>query len=127
MMFGAVNWIVLFSSVLIIGTAKLESMGWGIVFIYILAGSGRAVFEGTNKATFADFFPRDKEAAFANSVVFSGGSAAIGFLILPHISYVAMGVAGCIVSALAIPALYRSFALYGRERQRLIAASPDRY
>jgi len=44
------------------------------------------VFESTNRATFADFFPDDKEAAFANLILLSGGSAAVGFLAFPSLT-----------------------------------------
>ena len=116
MIFGALNWVMMAAAVLGLGVARLESMGWGIVFIYILAGSARAVFEGTNKATFADFFPRDKEAAFANVVVFSGGASSIAFLVFPRISYQAMAWSVCAVSALAVPALMRAFSVHNKQK-----------
>jgi len=61
---------------------SLEGWGWRIAIFYVLMGSGRAVFESTNKAIFADFFPGDvSEAAFANSYVqMSAATAACFFL-----------------------------------------------
>lgn len=53
-------------------TSSLEKLHWGLVFLYVLGGMGRwisiahnfflnpssrAVFEGTNKAMIAEFFP----------------------------------------------------------------------
>ena len=41
--------------------------GWLSIFcIYIFQGIGRATFEGTLRAEFADMFPSEKEGAFAN-------------------------------------------------------------
>lgn len=43
--------------------------GWGrwIMVLYVLQGMGRAVYESTNRAVFANFFPgEDTELAFAN-------------------------------------------------------------
>ena len=42
---------------------------WGflsLLMIYSFQGIGRATFEGTLRATFADMFPTEKEGAFAN-------------------------------------------------------------
>ena len=62
------------------------SWGWTSIFvIYSLMGVGRATFEGTLRATFADFFANDKEGAFANIILQSGLSSALGFLGFPHI------------------------------------------
>lgn len=38
-------------------------------FVYAMQGTGRATFEGTLKALFADFFPDEKEGAFAGIVI----------------------------------------------------------
>jgi MFS family permease len=54
---------------------------WGLlIFIYTMHGCGRATFEGTLKATFADFFPYEKEGAFANIILQNGLSGAIGYM-----------------------------------------------
>ncbi|KAL3924035.1 MAG: hypothetical protein SGPRY_004038 [Prymnesium sp.] len=39
---------------------------------YFLQGVGRACYEGTNKALYADFFPDDSTAAFSNIVLANG-------------------------------------------------------
>jgi len=54
-----------------------------LIVLYVLFGLGRATFESTNKAIFADFFPDDKDAAFAAVIVFSGGASAIAFFVFP--------------------------------------------
>lgn len=49
--------------------------------LYSSQGVGRGVFESTNKAVIADFFPSDAPAAFANVIWSSGGSSAVGYFI----------------------------------------------
>jgi len=56
--------------------------GVGVLLFYVLMGVGRAVYESTNKAIFADFFPGEKSAgAFANVFIFSTGSSSIAFVL----------------------------------------------
>ena len=52
-----------------------------LVLIYTLHGTGRATFEGTLKATFADYFAYEKEGAFANIILQNGLSSAIGYVL----------------------------------------------
>lgn len=57
---------------------------WGtsLVSLYILQGMGRAVYEGTNKAVFADFFPGDKsEGAFANCIMQQSVAFFVSFIL----------------------------------------------
>eukprot|EP01043_Picozoa_sp_COSAG02_P014383 COSAG02_NODE_592_length_19856_cov_19.262793_5_plen_656_part_00 len=56
-----------------------------LVGVYMLEGTARCVFEGANRAVFADFFHEHKEAAFANIVWQSGGASTFGFLFLSRI------------------------------------------
>ena len=59
-----------------------ESWGWGgLIMVYSLQGLGRATFESTLKATFADFFSYEKEGAFANIILQNGLSSAIGYIL----------------------------------------------
>lgn len=56
--------------------------GWGSLVFYVFMGIGRAVYESTNKAVFADFFPGEKSpAAFANVFVFGTASSCIAFVL----------------------------------------------
>ncbi|CAE7544317.1 Unc93a [Symbiodinium natans] len=56
--------------------------GWGVLVFYILMGVGRAVYESTNKAIFADFFPGEASAgAFANVFVFGTGASTAAFIL----------------------------------------------
>jgi len=55
--------------------------GWGLVVFYVLQGLGRGVYESTNKAIFADFFPGEKSVGgFANCILQNTGSSTIGFI-----------------------------------------------
>eukprot|EP00440_Ansanella_granifera_P052836 gb/GFBE01057288.1/.p1 GENE.gb/GFBE01057288.1/~~gb/GFBE01057288.1/.p1 ORF type:complete len:462 (+),score=97.70 gb/GFBE01057288.1/:1-1386(+) len=56
--------------------------GWGVLIFYVLMGVGRAVYESTNKAIFADFFQGEKSAgAFANVFVFGTGASTLAFVL----------------------------------------------
>merc|ERR1719499_616487 len=60
----------------------LKAGKWGTLLgIYLTMGNGRAVFESTNKAVFADFFPETQAGAFAFLGVTSGLSGCAGFLV----------------------------------------------
>lgn len=63
---------------------KPEFTEWtwfGLVSIYFLQGLGRATFEGTLKALFADYFPYEKEGAFANIILQNGLSSALAYVL----------------------------------------------
>eukprot|EP00933_Yihiella_yeosuensis_P033838 TRINITY_DN2745_c1_g2_i1.p1 TRINITY_DN2745_c1_g2~~TRINITY_DN2745_c1_g2_i1.p1 ORF type:complete len:458 (+),score=86.32 TRINITY_DN2745_c1_g2_i1:80-1453(+) len=56
--------------------------GLGALIFYALMGVGRAVYESTNKAMFADFFPGEKSpAAFANVFVFGTAASTVAFIL----------------------------------------------
>jgi len=59
-----------------------EGWGWKLLMFYVLQGSGRAVYESTNKAVFSDFFVgKDTDGAFANCALqMSVSSATLFFL-----------------------------------------------
>jgi MFS family permease len=60
---------------------NVEEWGWRLLtLVYTLQGTGRATFEGTLKATFADYFSYEKEGAFANIILQNGLSGAIGYV-----------------------------------------------
>jgi hypothetical protein len=52
-----------------------------LIVIYALYGMGRATFESTLKAVFADLFYYEKEGAFANIILQNGLSSAIGYVL----------------------------------------------
>lgn len=72
MILGALAYISVSMSVYSMSDAELIGMHWGVIYIYLIQGIGRAIFETTNKAVFADFFPDNKEGAFSNVIFFSG-------------------------------------------------------
>ena len=63
--------------------ASSSSFRRGLVlfWIYTLHGTGRATFEGTLKATFADFFAHEKEGAFANIILQNGLASSLGYFL----------------------------------------------
>jgi len=63
--------------------------GWGaLIGLYIVAGNGRAVFESTNRAVFADFFPSTSAGAFAFMAVQSGLAGTLGFLVFASFAHI---------------------------------------
>jgi len=70
------------SGILSASVGNPATWGWGAIVFYVLVGIGRAVYESTNKAIFADFFPGDKSpGAFANVFVFSTGASCVAFIL----------------------------------------------
>jgi len=56
--------------------------GWGTIVFYVLMGVGRAVWESTNKAVLADFFPGAKSpGVFANVFIFSTSASSVAFVL----------------------------------------------
>jgi len=56
--------------------------GWAaLIVIYSFQGTGRATFEGTLRATFADYFSYEKEGAFANISLQNGIASGIGYIL----------------------------------------------
>mmetsp|Transcript_19057 Transcript_19057/g.48798 ORF Transcript_19057/g.48798 Transcript_19057/m.48798 type:complete len:499 (-) Transcript_19057:309-1805(-) len=70
---------------LLLDVEQLAAIGT-LVSCYALQGVGRACYEGTNKALYADFFPNDTEAAFSNIVLANGIASAVGFFLFPSLA-----------------------------------------
>jgi MFS family permease len=51
-----------------------------VIVVYVMQGVGRATFEGTLKALFADYFAYEKAAGYANIILWNGLSGAIGYV-----------------------------------------------
>ncbi|GAB5359135.1 hypothetical protein AAMO2058_000518500 [Amorphochlora amoebiformis] len=109
MIVGCISYFLIAVLVSAISKESLTSLGWGLVWIYIVAGNGRAVFEGTNKAMIADLFPEHKPAAFANVIITSGGASAIAFYIFPQMSKIGMGVLSAFFAAEAVLGIICAF------------------
>ncbi len=77
----------------------------GLVCCYVLQGVGRACYEGTNKALYADFFAEHAPAAFSNIVLANGLSSSVAYFAMPSLS-VATASLIAIASATAAAALY---------------------
>ena len=81
--------IILFGNLMFLGVVlpfvlnpNLESWTWPLLaFVYASQGIGRATFETTTKAVFADFFPYEKEGAFANIILQNGLFGSIGYIL----------------------------------------------
>ena len=54
---------------------------YGLVTIFTLQGIGRAAFESTLKAVFADFFPSDSVGAFSNLILQNGIASSLGYVL----------------------------------------------
>mmetsp|Transcript_20604 Transcript_20604/g.28959 ORF Transcript_20604/g.28959 Transcript_20604/m.28959 type:complete len:229 (-) Transcript_20604:71-757(-) len=91
---------------------QLRGLRYGIVFMYILLGAGRAVFETTNKAALVDFFPGEEAtAAFSNLHTWSGLAFGTSFIVYEYISQLAMGVIIFLIAILSIVSIWRSYAI----------------
>lgn len=92
-----------------------------LVLLAILFGSGRSTWEGAFKATFADYFPKEKAAAFANVQLQSGIASTIGFFLTSSsLSSMVIGLTACVCAVTALVAQ-----LYARSmhKARLHAAA----
>merc|ERR1712086_832403 len=83
MMIGAVCFMFVAVMSYALEPGALRHVMW---LIYIVYGCGRAVWESTTKAVFADFFPDDPQAAFANIVLQSGLASTVAFFVFPDLS-----------------------------------------
>jgi len=66
------------------GKEAYAASSWGgfVVIFYVFMGIGRAVYESTNKAIIADFFPGEKSpSAFANVFVFGTAASCVAFVL----------------------------------------------
>jgi MFS family permease len=61
---------------------QFDQWNWTmLIVIYSFQGIGRATFEGTLKAIFADFFSYEKEGAFANIILQNGVSSSVAYVL----------------------------------------------
>ena len=86
-----------------------------LVACFVLQGVGRACYEGTNKALYADFFAADTEAAFANIVLANGLASAIGFFTFPEMKRTAMASASLSAACVAVVGYLLAEALHRRK------------
>lgn len=81
MMLGSLCFGALAGSLLLYSNEDLSNLS-AFFAMYALMGVGRGVFESCNKAVISDMFADNAPAAFANVVWSSGGSSALGFLVM---------------------------------------------
>jgi len=92
--------------------------GWWIILLYLFQGSGRAVYESTNRAMFADFFPAaETEGAFANCMFQSSCSFALSFFLQTVLSGRSLAIV-VMVLAVLIPVDYQLALVIQQRRQR---------
>jgi len=93
-------------ALLMLATSCCQEWGWWIVIFYALQGSGRAVYESTNRAVFADTFKgSDIEAAFANCILQMALSSAICFFASAYVQGQRLEIA-LLILALLTPVAY---------------------
>lgn len=99
---GAFSFLCIPLCILFLGCCS--SWGWSIVVLYVLQGSGRAVYESTNRALFADFFPGSKaEGAFANCMLQSSAAFATCFFLQASLGGAELGNVVIVFAALTVP------------------------
>lgn len=128
MMFGASCYASLSLTVSLLNVDQLVNIHYGVCGFYVVQGLGRAVFENTNKAVFADFFPNDQEAAFANVIFQSGLASAFAFFVFPYLTKNEKGFTTFGFAVLAIFALMGAFHVHrvqqrDKDTARLLAES----
>jgi len=110
---GAICFLLIPCCILVLGCCS--GWGWFLIVLYLLQGSGRAVYESTNRAIFSDFFTGPAtEGAFANCMLQSSLSFALCFFLQTAISGHALAF---IVLALAALTPF-SYFLALREKKR---------
>ncbi len=109
LLFASVNYIAMAAICVAIPQSQLMRSKYVILLLYVIAGSGRAAFEGANKSLIADFFKHDAPAAFANVIFQSGLGSTIGFLAFPFISVRLMLVLMLCTSAVSVIGLIMSY------------------
>lgn len=92
--------------------------GWGfwMLSLYALQGLGRAVYESTNRAAFADFFEGElAQLAFANCALQSNLGFALSFFLQASLSKTSLAAILTLLAALS-PIGYITATLYSRGR-----------
>jgi len=112
---GAICFLFIPCCILVLGCCN--GWGWFLIVLYLLQGSGRAVYESTNRAMFSDFFTGAKtEAAFANCMLQSSLSFAVCFFLQTALSGNAL--AFIVLALAALTPFSHLFAWRVQERRR---------
>lgn len=99
-------------------TLDLDNLGQGLMVFYLLQALGRAAFEGSNRAVFADFFPPPRsQEAFANVSMQQAVGFTLGFYFNSRLSTMVFGAIVLSFAAAILPGFFIASAL--RRRQQL--------
>lgn len=114
---GAISYLLI--AFLFLMFPSYDSWNFGsLLLIYVLLGIGRSTYEGTLRAVFADFFPQEREGAFANIILSTGLASVLGFW-LAGVSPFALEVVTIASALLAIVGFWKANTLYISEQERL--------
>merc|ERR1719436_1465506 len=95
--------------------------GWWLLVLYSLQGSGRAVFESTNKGIFADLWPNDSVGAFSNSMMQSSLAFAVCFFLSDILKGTALATIAMVLALLTPVGYFLAIQLRAaQERQPLV-------
>mmetsp|Transcript_57757 Transcript_57757/g.162926 ORF Transcript_57757/g.162926 Transcript_57757/m.162926 type:complete len:442 (-) Transcript_57757:76-1401(-) len=99
--------------------------GWWLLVLYVLQGGGRAVYESTNKALFADFFDGPKKTpAFANCMLQSSLAFAASFFLQTKLTETVLATIVIMLAVLTIVCLGLSKYLASLRDSRLLSGTP---
>ena len=90
-----------------------------LVTLFSLQGVGRATFESTLRASFADMFPFEREGAFANIILQNGSTSALIFIFSKYISPLTFEILIMVTSILAIWGYWTAFLMFKWEQDVL--------
>lgn len=91
-----------------------------LIVLYMVFGIGRAVYESTNKAVYADFFPTDRAGAFGLVAFESGLFGAVGFLLFASfldVSITTITLVQIVVAGLSVITVPAAFLYHGARKQ----------
>lgn len=105
----------------ILGTfLPIGSLGRGLAIFYALQALGRAAFESTNRAVFADFFPPpDSVEAFANVSLQQAFAFTVSFFTVSRLSPQIVGPVGFLLAAAIVPGYLVAHSI--RRRKEMMA------
>jgi len=91
---------------------------------YVLQGIGRAGYEGTNKALYADFFPNDSTAAFSNIILANGLSSAVSFFVFPSLDKTTIATIALVCSSTTVVCYLLAEYIHRAQVARVASAPP---
>jgi len=89
-----------------------------------MQGIGRACYEGTNKALYADFFKDDAPAAFSNIVLANGIASSISYFVFPSLDKTTISTIALVCSSITVVAYLAAEIVHRRATAALTTAHP---